>query len=114
MKITQRQRGGVTILDLEGRLSLGEGDIALREAILLLLDEGESMILLNLRGVKSMDSSGLGELVAGKTSAAARGAHIKLLHLEDKVRHVVSMTQLIGIFESFDDELTAIASFSKT
>ena len=66
MKITKRERGGVTILDLEGRLSIGQGDIALREAIQALLRSGESMILLNLRGVKSMDSSGLGELVAGK------------------------------------------------
>ena len=86
MKIIKRERGGVTILDLEGRLSIGEGDIALREAILELLDEGESMILLNLQRVKSMDSSGLGELVAGKTAAAARGACIKLLHVEDKVQ----------------------------
>ena len=114
MKIIKRERGGVTILDLEGRLSIGEGDIALREAILELLDEGESMILLNLQRVKSMDSSGLGELVAGKTAAAARGASIKLLHVEDKVQRVVSMTHLIGVFESFDDEISAIASFSKT
>ena len=114
MKITQRERGGVTILDLDGRLSIGEGDIALRKATQELLRNGETMILLNLRGVKSMDSSGLGELVAGKTAAAAKGAHIKLLHVEDKVRHVVSMTGLIGIFETFDDELDAIASFSKT
>ena len=114
MKITKRERGGVTILDLDGRLAIGVGDIALREAILGLLDEGETMILLNLRGVKSMDSSGLGELVAGKTAAAARGASIKLLHVEDKVRHVVSMTRLVGVFESFDDETSAISSFSKT
>ena len=114
MKITQRERGGVTILELDGRLTIGEGDIALREAILSLLEAGESMILLNLREVKAMDSSGLGELVASKTAAAAQGASIKLLHVEDKVQRVVSMTRLIGVFESFDDELTAIASFSKT
>jgi anti-sigma B factor antagonist len=114
MKISQRERGGVTILDLEGRLSIGEGDIALRKAIRSLLEDGESMILLNLQGVTSIDSSGLGELVASKTGAAARGAHIKLLHVEDKVRRVVSMTRLVGVFESFDDEIAAIASFSKT
>lgn len=114
MKITTRERGGVTILDLDGQLAIGDGDIALRRAVLDLLDAGESMILLNLHGVRSMDSSGLGELVASKTAAAARGAQIKLLHVEDKVRRVVVMTRLIGIFESFDDELTAIASFSQT
>ena len=114
MKITQRERGGVTILDCQGRLSIGEGDVALREAVADLLRRDETMILLNLRGVTSMDSSGLGEMVAAKTSAATRGAAIKLLHVEDKVKQVVAMTHLVGVFETYDDELTAIASFSKT
>ena len=114
MRISQRERGGVTILDLDGRLAIGDGDIALREAVLDLLDEGETMILLNLRRVRSMDSSGLGELVAGKTAAAARGASIKLLHVEGKIKRVVTMTRLVGVFESFDDELEAISSFSQT
>lgn len=114
MRIYRRERGGVTVLDLDGALALGEGDITLREEILQLLARGEDRILLNMRQVRSMDSSGLGELVAGKTAASARGSEIKLLHLGGKVRRVVSMTQLIGIFETFDDEIEAIASFDNT
>lgn len=113
MKISKHERGGVTILTLAGRLSIGQGDIVLREAVRALLDDGETNILLNLRGVTSMDSSGLGELVSCKTTAMAKGAQIKLLHLEGKVQRVVVMTRLIGTFESFDDEIDAIASFSK-
>ena len=111
MKITQRERDGVTILDCSGKLSIDDGDEKLREAVDALVSGGETMIILNLRGVVSMDSSGLGEMVAAKTSAAARGAAIKLLHVEDKVRQVVAMTHLVGVFETFDDETAAIASF---
>jgi anti-sigma B factor antagonist len=114
MKISQRERGGVTILDCSGKLTIGAGDVALRDAIRDLLERGETMILLNLREITSMDSSGLGEMVAAKTSAVARGSAVKLLHVEDKVKQVVAMTHLIGVFETFDDELSAIASFSQT
>jgi anti-sigma B factor antagonist len=114
MKISKHERGGVTILTLDGRLSIGQGDIALRKAVSSLLEEGETNILLDLKGVTSMDSSGLGELVSSKTTANAKGAQIKLLHLEGKVQRVVVMTRLVGTFESFDDEIDAIASFSNS
>jgi anti-sigma B factor antagonist len=111
MRIIQRQRDGVTVLDCSGKLSVDDGDKKLRETVEALIEGGETAIILNLRGVVSVDSSGLGEMVATKTSAAARGTTIKLLHLEDKVRQVVAMTHLVGVFETFDDESAAIESF---
>ena len=111
MKIKSRVEEKVTILDLDGRLTIGTGDVQLRDAIVDLLDDGVKKILLNLKGVKTMDSSGLGELVRSKATANAEGATIKLLHVEDKVEKVLEMTRLIGVFETFNDEIDAIASF---
>ena len=113
MKInTRRDREeGVTIVDLAGKLTIGEGDVQLREEIKDLLDDGVKKILINLQGVKMMDSSGLGELVRTRASAASADATIKLLHVEDKVQEVLEMTRLIGVFETYDDEIDAVASF---
>lgn len=111
MNIRRRQDEDVTILDLEGRLSIGEGDVQLRDAVRDLLERGSQKILLNLKAVRAMDSSGLGELVRCKATAGQRGATIKLLHVEDKVEQILEMTRLIGVFEAFDDEIDAIASF---
>ncbi len=113
MKITTRRdrEEGVTIVDLEGKLTIGEGDVQLREEIRELLDDGKKKILINMQGVKMMDSSGLGELVRTRESAQNADATIKLLHVEDKVQEVLEMTRLIGIFETFDDEIDAVASF---
>ena len=113
MKITTRRdrEDGVTIVDLEGKLTIGEGDVQLREEIRDLLDDGVKKILVNMQGVKMMDSSGLGELVRTRASANSVDATIKLLHVEDKVQEVLEMTRLIGVFETFDDEIDAIASF---
>lgn len=111
MKITTRQDEEVTIVDLDGKLTIGEGDVELREEIKDLLESGKKKILLNLQGVRTMDSSGLGELVRSKGSAEAYGATIKLLHVQDKVQQVLEMTRLIGVFEDFNDEVDAIASF---
>jgi anti-sigma B factor antagonist len=113
MKITTRRHrdDNVTILDLEGKLTIGEGDVQLREEIKDLLTDGVKKILINMGGVKVMDSSGLGELVRTRESARQAGATIKLLHVEDKVQEVLEMTRLIGVFESFNDEIDAVASF---
>lgn len=111
MKITRREEEGVIILSLDGKLTIGMGDVALRNAIQDLLHEGQKKILLNLEKVKAMDSSGLGELIRTKQTAESHGAAIKLLHVEDKVHQILSMTRLIGIFETFDDPIDAIASF---
>lgn len=111
MKITRRQTTRVTILDCVGRLTVNEGVEPFRAAVDRLLEAGETRILLNLCHVASLDSSGLGEMVTAKTSAAARGASIKLLHLESKVQRVIEMMHLLDVFEIFDDEHAAIASF---
>ena len=113
MKITTRRdrEEGVTIVDLVGKLTIGEGDVQLRDEIKELLGDGKKKILINMHGVKMMDSSGLGELVRTRASAQDVGAMIKLLHVEDKVQEVLEMTRLIGVFETFDDEIDAIASF---
>lgn len=111
MKVSSRKDEDVTILDLSGKLSIGEGDVALRESVVNVLDRGATKILINLKRVSAMDSSGLGELIRAKATATQRSAEIKLLHVEDKVHEVLQMTRLIGVFETFDDEIDAIASF---
>lgn len=113
MKIeTTRDRDDdVTTVELIGKLTIGEGDVQLREAINDLLQDGIKKVLINLKGVKMMDSSGLGELVRVRTRATEAGATVKLLHVEDKVQEVLEMTRLIGVFETFDDPIDAIASF---
>lgn len=111
MKITTRKDEGVTVLEPVGKLVIGDGDVELREQIRDALDHGATKILLDLQGIKVMDSSGLGELIRCKATCDTRGVAIKLLHVEDKVRDVLEMTRLIGIFETFNDEIDAIASF---
>ena len=111
MKITMRTEEEVTILDLEGKLVIGDGDVALRHEVKDVLDHGAKKVLLNLKGVRMMDSSGLGELISCKTTVDNAGAVIKLLHVEDKVQEVMEMTRLIGVFDTFNDEIDAVASF---
>ncbi len=111
MKITTRREEGVTIVDLDGKLIIGAEAMQLRETIKGLLDRMGHKILLNLQKVRLIDSSGIGELMRVKTAADAQGATIKLLHVEDKVRNTLEMTGLIGVFETFNDEIDAIASF---
>lgn len=111
MQIRTRTEEGVVILDLDGKLTIGDGDVALREELRDQLERGEKKLLLNLDGVKTMDSSGLGELVRCKASASQYQATIKLLHVQDKVQQVLEMTRLIGVFEDFSDEIDALASF---
>ncbi len=112
MRITWRIEEDVCILDLDGKLVIGEGDVQLREDVDNLLGEGRKKLLINLNGVSRMDSSGLGELMRAKREAERLGAVIKLLHVEDKVQRMLQMTRLIGVFETFDDEAEALASFS--
>lgn len=111
MKITSRQEEGVLILSLDGRLTIGDGDVRLRDEVGSALHGGNRKLLLDLQKVRAMDSSGLGELVRAKTTVANENGVIKLLHVEDKVQEVLQMTRLIGIFDTFDDEIDAIASF---
>lgn len=112
MNITTRIDSGVAILAVSGKLTIGEGDVTLRDEIVKILDAGRTRILLDLKGVTYMDSAGLGELVRAKATAAGRNATIKLLHVEERVRNVLLLTRLIGVFDVFDDEKAALVSFA--
>lgn len=111
MKINVRQREGVTILDLKGKITIGVGDVALREAIHEALNAGGKNVLVNLAGVSTIDSSGVGELVSSYTTTTNRGGRLKLEHLPPKVADILQITQLITVFEVFEDEDEAIASY---
>ena len=111
MKITARQESGVTILEPKGKITIGIGDVMLREAVLEQIEQGHLKILVDLAAVTTMDSSGIGELVSAYTTVSNRGGALKLLHLPPKVHDILAITQLITVFEVFDDESEAVASF---
>ena len=113
MKINSREVEGVTVLDLHGPLVLGDGTVALREQIKGLLGKGSKLILLNLKAVPYIDSSGIGELVTSFTSVRRQGGELKLVHLEKKVHGVLQITKLHTVFEVYDDEANALQSFPK-
>ena len=111
MGVAGRNRSGVTIFDVKGKLTIGGGDIELREAVLGALEAGSQKILLNLQGVTLMDSSGVGELVSSYTTVTNRGGRLKLENLPAKIDDILQITQLITVFDVYDDEDEAIASF---
>jgi len=111
MKINVRQREGVTILDLKGKITIGVGDVALRDAIHQALDAGAKHILINLDDVTTIDSSGVGELVSSYTTVTNRGSKLKLANLPPKVADILQITQLITVFDVYEDEEEAIAAF---
>jgi anti-sigma B factor antagonist len=113
MKASTRQVDGITIVDLSGRITLGEGSVVLRDAIKDLLAKGQKKILLNLGDVSYIDSSGIGELVSAFTSVRNQGGELKLLHLTKKVHDLLQITKLYTVFDVKDDEAGAIAAFSK-
>ena len=112
MKVSARQREGVTILDLKGKFTIGMGDAAIREAIQKCANDGKTNILLNTAGVTTIDSSGIGELVSGYTTITNRGGKLKLLNLPPKLEDILQVTQLITVFDVFEDEAAALASFA--
>ena len=111
MKIATRQLDGITVLDLGGRITLGEGSVQLREAVRDLLAKGQKKIVLNLGDVSYMDSSGMGELVTAYTSAKNQGGELKLVNLTKKIEDLMQITKLATVFDIYDDEAKAIASF---
>ena len=111
LTIASREVDGVTVLDLSGRVTLGEGSVQLREAIRDLISKGSKSILLNMGEVNYIDSSGLGELVSAFTTAKNQSAAVKLLSLTHKVKDVLQLTKLYTVFDIYDDEASAIASF---
>lgn len=111
IKMTSRRVDGVTILDIGGRITLGEGSTQLRDSIRQLLAQNEKRILVNLGEVSYIDSSGLGELVSAFTTVRSEGGELKLLNLTRKVRDLLQITKLYTVFDIHDDETRAIASF---
>ena len=112
MEIPTREKGGVTILDPKGKITIGDGDIALRETIGTALENGHDDLLINFSRVRRMDSSGLGELVASVEKAKARGAALKLTNLSASVEELLTITSLMQKLEVFEDEDSAVASFA--
>ena len=102
--ISERQAGDVTVLDLDGKVTIGEGSVALRNAIRRLLGEGKSKILLNLGGVGYIDSSGIGELVSSYTAVNKEGGTLKLLNLTQKIQDLLAITKLLTVFDVFEEE----------
>jgi anti-sigma B factor antagonist len=111
LAIASRELDGVIVLDLSGRITLGEGSVQLRDAIRDLIGKGQRRILLDLGEVNYIDSSGLGELVSAYTSARNQGASLKLLKLTKKVHDLLQLTKLYTVFDIYDDEASAITSF---
>jgi anti-sigma B factor antagonist len=111
MKAITRQVDSINVVDLSGRITLGEGCSQLRELIRDLLAKGHKKILLNLGEVTYIDSSGIGELVSGFTAVSNQGGQLKLLNLTKKVQDLLQITKLLTVFDVHDDEAKAIASF---
>ena len=114
MTTSTRQVGGVTIVDIKGRIVLGEESAALRDLVSNLLSKGHKKILLNLGDVNYIDSSGLGNLVSAFTSVRKQAGELKLLNLTNKVHDVMQITKLYTIFDIMDDEGVAVKSFDQS
>lgn len=111
MKTSTRNVDGVEIISLQGKITIGSGDSQLRDIIGETLKQGKNKILLDMKGVTTIDSSGIGELVGSYTTATNRGGKLKLLHLPPKVTDLLQVTQLITVFEVYENEQEAIKSF---
>jgi anti-sigma B factor antagonist len=101
----------VTVLDLGGKITIGEGSVSLRSAIRRLIEEGKKKILLNLAQVSYVDSSGIGELVSSFTTINREGGQLKLLNLTQKIQDLLAITKLLTVFDVYEDEQTALNSF---
>src|SRR5512140_126616 len=114
MHIHERAVGDVTIIDVNGRMPLGEGDELLRDKVNSLLQQGQKKMVLNLAEVPYIDSAGLGEVVRTYTTVSRQGGALKLLNLTKRIQDLLAITKLLTIFETFDTEADAIKSFSST
>jgi len=111
LDVKERQAGDVTILDMSGSVRIGEGSIAMRDAVRRLVNDGKRKVLLNLGGVNYMDSSGVGELIANYTTLKREGGQLKLLNLTDKIQSLLVITKLLTVFDAYDNEAEALSSF---
>jgi anti-sigma B factor antagonist len=112
MQIDERAVGDVTILDLKGKVTLGEGDELLKDKVNSLVNQGRKKIILNLENVPYIDSAGLGEIVRTYTTVSRQGGSLKLLSLTRRIQDLLSITKLLTIFETFESESDAVRSFS--
>ena len=111
LSIKERQAGDVTVLDLDGKITIGEGSVALRSAVRRLVEENKKKILLNLAGVGYVDSSGIGELVSSFSSVSREGGQLKLLNLTQKIQDLLAITKLLTVFDVYEDESSAVSAF---
>ena len=111
LDVNERQAGEVTILDLSGEVRIGDSSVALRDSIRKLADTGKTKVLLNLAGVKYIDSTGIGELIASYATLTRQGGQLKLLKLTDRIQNLLVITKLLTVFDSFEDEAGALRSF---
>ena len=111
LNISERQAGDVTVLDMNGKITIGEGSVALRTAIRRLLEEGKKRILLNLAGVGYIDSSGIGELVSSFTAIKKENGQLKLLNRSQKLQVLLTITKLLTVFDVYESEAEALNSF---
>ena len=111
MEIEERANGGVMILGLKGKLTIGEGDELLRDKVNSLIQQGHNKLLLNLEGVPYLDSAGLGEIVRTYTTVGRQGGQLKLLNLTKWIKDLLAITKLLTVFETFESESEAVVSF---
>jgi anti-sigma B factor antagonist len=111
LEIKERKVGEIVILELSGKITIGEGSVQLREAVSRLLEAGRNKIILNLSAVSYVDSSGIGELVSRYTTTKNAGGRLKLLNLPKKIKDLLMITKLLTVFEIYEDEQVALESF---
>lgn len=111
LEIRERSTGEVVILEMAGKITIGEGSVQLREAVSRLRDDNRNKIVLNLSGVTYVDSSGIGELVSSYTTTKNSGGRLKLLNLPKKIKDLLMITKLLTVFEIYEDEQAALDSF---
>jgi anti-sigma B factor antagonist len=111
MEIEERANGGVMILGLKGKLTIGEGDELLKDKVNSLIQQGHQKLLLNLEGVPYVDSDGLGEIVRTYTTVSRQGGKLKLLNLTKRIKDLLAITKLLTVFETFESEPEAVKSF---
>lgn len=110
--IHERRERDVAVLDLKGRIRINGGTLALHRSIRCLVEEGKTKILLNLAGVTHIDSTGLGELISSYVTVSNKGGHIKLVHLTERLKDIMTITKLLTVFDVYDNEPDALASFT--
>ena len=110
--IHERREGDVAVLDLKGRIRINGGTLALHRSIRCLVEEGKTKILLNLAGVTHIDSTGLGELISSYITVSNKGGQIKLVHLTERLKDIMTITKLLTVFDVYDNEPDALASFT--